>query len=948
MASYRLSSKIISRSQGKNIVACAAYRAGEKLHDERTDEIYDYTRKQDVAYNTILLPEGAPEWMADRQRLWNVVESTEKRKDSQLAREVQLSLPRELTLSQNIQLTREFVKDQFVTCGMVADISIHIPKASDGGLQPHAHVLLTMREIQEQEFGLKAREWNNRCELKEWREEWGNYQNRHLALHGHDMRVDHRSLKDQGIDLLPQKKIGPTGLFHRMASYAEQRQRDFINGERLLQNPEIVLDVITRQQSTFTHNDIARVVNRYTLDSEQFLAVYEKVKALPLLVSLGQDDKGRARFTTQPMLSTEKTMLEHAADLSISPTHAVSEAHQALALSQKTLTIEQKLAFDHVVEEGALKCVIGLAGTGKSYFLGVAREAWEQAGYNVLGATLSGIAAENLEGSSGIASRTLASRFYYWDKGEELLTANDVLVVDEAGMVGTHHMARVMEEAKAHGAKVILVGDMEQLQAIDAGASFRGIVEKTGYVELAEIWRQNSQWQRSATVQLATQKTQEAMAQYASHGHIHTYETKIEAMHALVSHWNDLRVASPEKTQIMLAYTRQEVLELNQIARGYCQESGMLSNEHRVLTERGDRQFSEGERIYFLKNDRELGVKNGTLGTIVGLNNTALTVRLDNVDEKEKHQTISFTTDRYNHLDYGYAATIYKGQGVTVDRAFVLSSRYLDRHATYVAMTRHRDGVELFWSKEEFPQYDDMVGVLSRERSKDLVSDYLQDFDTASFAERRGMDTLWDTFLEKYGAQWLEKIQRTMVICSDGAKALLGTVKEIVGIKDVISQEHDELAKNDVWLDEMRAIRDEAYKNNPGLEKELLALRNGHDPSKEQPINRDTAIPLIEPGKPITPEQRAYYEEKYQKLMQSQSLLPEDKISNIPPIERDKPITPEQRAYYEERYQKIMQEMPLMQSNAEKNCLQPSGEKTNPAMPENKVKYLGKEMEMEL
>ena len=143
-------------------------------------------------------------------------------------------------------------------------------------------------------------------------------------------------------------------------------------------------------------------------------------------------------------------------------------------MSQKSLTPEQKTAFDHLVGHGDLKCVVGFAGTGKSYLLGAAREAWEAKGYAVRGVTLSGIAAENLEDSSGIESRTFASRSYYWDKGEQPLTNKDVLVVDEAGMLSSRQMARLLDEAEAGGAKVVLVGDPQQLQAIEAGAAFQG------------------------------------------------------------------------------------------------------------------------------------------------------------------------------------------------------------------------------------------------------------------------------------------------------------------------------------------------------------------------------------------------------------------------------------------------------------------------------------------
>jgi Ti-type conjugative transfer relaxase TraA len=487
LAIYRLRASVISRSRGQSAIACAAYRAGEKLYDERLGTEYDYTRKQDIAHTEILLPENAPTWMGDRQKLWNVIEATEKRKDSQLAREVQLALPRELTLSQQIQLTREFVQDRFVSCGMVADVAIHVPKASDDELQPHAHVLLTMREIKNGGFGLKARAWNEKCELEMWRAEWCDYQNRHLALNGHDVRVDHRSLKDQGIDLIPQKKIGATGFFHRMSAYQDHLENSRVNGERLLAEPEIVLTVLTNQQSTFTHRDIARVVNRYTVDGEQFLAVYEKVKASQSLVALGQDNKHQERFTTKDMVKLESEMMANVELLSVSQHHAVNSELTIAIADKHQLSNEQAMVLNHVVSVGDLKNVIGFAGTGKSRLLGAARESWEASGYRVLGATLSGVAAENLEGSSGIASRTLASRLLAWEQGKELLTFKDILVIDEAGMIGTRQMAEILDEANKHNAKLVLVGDPEQLQAIEAGAAFRGIIEKNGYVELTEI-----------------------------------------------------------------------------------------------------------------------------------------------------------------------------------------------------------------------------------------------------------------------------------------------------------------------------------------------------------------------------------------------------------------------------------------------------------------------------
>jgi len=215
MADYRFSAAIVCRSQGQSAVAAAAYRAGATLHDERTGETKDFSRRAwSVLYTRILTPENAPAWMRDRQRLWNGVEQREdrstKRSTAQLARNIELSLPQELTHEQHVELVCEFVKAEFVDRGMVADIAIHTPPYRGDGTNHHAHILLTMRDIDDEGvFGNKNRAWNKDELLEHWRERWADFQNRALEKHGHEARVDHRSLEDQGIEREPTIHLGP-------------------------------------------------------------------------------------------------------------------------------------------------------------------------------------------------------------------------------------------------------------------------------------------------------------------------------------------------------------------------------------------------------------------------------------------------------------------------------------------------------------------------------------------------------------------------------------------------------------------------------------------------------------------------------------------------------------------------------------------------------------------
>ncbi|WP_376711135.1 MobQ family relaxase [Pseudochrobactrum lubricantis] len=197
MAIYHLSAKVISRAGGRSSVAAAAYRTAGRLHDDRQGLEYDYSRKGGVDHCEIMVPENAPDWMRDRNQLWNAVEIVEKRRDAQLAREIEVSLPRELDRGQRLELLRGFIQREFVDRGMIADVAVHEGKARDGFGQPHAHVMLTMREMTGDGFGKKERGWNAPDLLVGWREAWAQDTNIALERAGRSERIDHRSLDAQ-------------------------------------------------------------------------------------------------------------------------------------------------------------------------------------------------------------------------------------------------------------------------------------------------------------------------------------------------------------------------------------------------------------------------------------------------------------------------------------------------------------------------------------------------------------------------------------------------------------------------------------------------------------------------------------------------------------------------------------------------------------------------------
>ena len=293
---------------------------------------------------------------------------------------------------------------------------------------------------------------------------------------------------------------------------------------------------------------------------EQFDQVMTAVRASPELVALGKDGRDQERFTSRDMIAVEARLERSAGALAARDGHGIADRQRDAAIGAAqgrglVLSAEQRDALDHITGRKGLASVVGYAGSGKSAMLGVAREAWERQGYQVRGAALSGIAAENLEGGSGIQSRTLASLEHAWGQGREQLGPRDVLVVDEAGMIGSRQMERVLSQARDAGAKVVMIGDPEQLQAIEAGAAFRSVTERHGAAEITEIRRQREDWQRDATRALATGRTGEAIHAYDGKGMVHAADTREQARGELVDGWDRQRQAEPGKSRIILTHT---------------------------------------------------------------------------------------------------------------------------------------------------------------------------------------------------------------------------------------------------------------------------------------------------------------------------------------------------------------------------------------------------------
>ena len=790
MAIYHLSMKPVSRAKGRSAVASMAYRAGEKLTNERDGITHDYTAKQGVEHAEIVLPEGVnADWARDRSDLWNAAEFAEKRKDARVAREFEIALPHELSAEERLEAAREMARELADRYGAAVDFAIHAPHEASDVRNHHAHILMTTRQVTEDGLGDKTylereNKWllahdlpTTDMQLRDLRQRWEGIANERLAMAGLDIRIDHRSHMERGLEIAPTEHMG----VH--ASQMERRGLDVSrsrldedaarrNAELIRSKPEQVLILITGEKSVFDRRDVARALHRYINDDPQeFQSAFAKVMASPALVELQAERADAAtgeielaRYSTREMVEIESGMIESAQRMHQARNHGVDRRHVERAIDRQDAAIqrsagdasarlsdEQRRAIEHITGPERIAAVVGYAGAGKSTMLAAAREAWEAEGYQVHGAALSGKAAEGLEESSGIQSRTLASWSRGWENNRGTIGRGDVFVIDEAGMVGSRQLARFVGEAEARGAKIVLVGDHEQLQAIGAGAPFRAITEEIGHAELSEIRRQRVDWQREASVDFATHRTAEGLAAYRDHGNISFAETGEDARGQIVRDYLADRDERPDGTRVAMAHRRADVRAINDAIRTELQDRGELAQGEDAgaltfQTNDGKREFAPGDRIVFLENNRDLGVKNGMLGTVEAVEPHAIRVRLDGKVADEP-RTVNVPMNDYQTVDHGYATTIHKNQGATVDRSFVLASGTMDRHLTYVAMTRHRDGVQLYAAQDEFTNAGKLVehGVAPYEHQPSNRDSYFVTLENDKGEQR----TLWGVDLER-------------------------------------------------------------------------------------------------------------------------------------------------------------------------------------------------------
>ena len=521
-----------------------------------------------------------------------------------------------------------------------------------------------------------------------------------------------------------------TGAATLRARWREEAQALGLTAERLAElkgdragprsiDTAAVIERVSHERSTFTTADLTRAVAESAQAAGGGLRGIEETTA-----AITRDAEivrlNESRYTTRAMLDVERGALLRAQRLADDAAYHVDPAAIATAEKSRPLSDEQRAALEHLTRGSRLAVLEGLAGTGKSHLLGAAREAWEAAGYETRAAALAGKAAKGLAEGSGIRAQTLHSLLADLEAGRDRLTDRTVLVIDEAGMVGSRQLARVLEEVDQAHAKLVLVGDANQLQPIEAGQLFERVGREVGSARLTEIRRQREASEREMVQALARGDTRTALESLQERGRLHAAADRDAAMHELVADWSRTRDAREPGEDLMLGATRADARSLNRLAREMLHARGELRGERLIETANGPLALAAGDRIVITRNTKMLGMMNGDLATVTAIGERRgeieITAQLDAGRER------TWRVSDHPHLEHGYALTAHKAQGASVERAYVLAHESLSaREWSYVAGSRAREAVHLYAERSTAA---DLERIMGRSHKKDTALDY--------------------------------------------------------------------------------------------------------------------------------------------------------------------------------------------------------------------------------
>lgn len=649
MSLYHNHTAPVGKSQGKSAVGMSAYISGQSLTQFSVDKESGLVTEQtfsraeekvkDVVFEKMYAPDGSPSWCYDREAFWNKVEQVETRVNAMYARHIDVALQVEFDLETNKQILDEYVKDSFVSNGIVADVAIH-----DDGKNPHAHILINTRYLElneggEVEFGLKNRLINSKSFLCFYRQRWADINNKYFKIHDIDKSISHESYEKRGFGFLKATIHEGDANYTKGSLERVEENKQIVqeNFNYIKENPLEVVKALMKQKAVFSKVDLANELDKFfeqvafrgmqqvsnieiEMVQKEVLQSYDEMfNAIALddqVVKICDNDlEGKALYSTKAQLELEKNFLSNVDQLNSSKNHVLNldniekeVADRGLAgrlfnqlklggsYNNFELSEEQKEAILNIANGSDISLLIGRPGTGKSTVMEPLIEEYKKQGYRVFGAATQAKAARSLGDIGGIEAYTLDKWRYDWQRRDEIakgnetlnkptmllpkLTSKDVFIIDEISMVDLKTMDYMLDEAKRAGCKVIAIGDDNQLSAINFGGVTEKLMQKLEYSELTEVFRQKNELDKSVNVDLSNYRVDKALKSLVEGGRFKIAENQSLTRQALINDYMEQIGKDEKKDLVVISYTNENVKSLNLEIRERLLDSGRLQSKY--------------------------------------------------------------------------------------------------------------------------------------------------------------------------------------------------------------------------------------------------------------------------------------------------------------------------------------------------------------------------------
>ncbi|WP_080946379.1 AAA family ATPase [Orientia tsutsugamushi] len=707
--------EFLTRSKGGDSCRKAAYNARTIVENEKTGIKYNFSRKKDNVYHTVLIPDYVKQEFKNIQTLMNEVERTAKRPNSQLLKDIVIALPdeKELNLEHRIELTHQIVDAmEWVQNGLGVQIDIHKPHIGDKNW--HAHILLTIRRFREDGTGLgdRAVDLNAKIitfngkkvvikDFKMIHEIAKEETNAYFAKLCLPYRVDETSE-------VPGKHIGPRrirNLINEVLNENELRKEAHL---KIINDANVITDSITHYKSIFTKEDVEKAVKDIP-DLTAREQLVQKVLSSNRILELYHDDGESSKYFTTIEVRNEETRIIRIANkinnqVYYNDIYNLKSDIEGLA----NVSEEQKQALRHILlSTSGVRVLRGRAGTGKSYVLIKAHKLATNRGQKVIGLAPTHKAVSELR-SKGYTEVYTVKGFLYNRK--KIFMQDSLIVVDEAGMAGIKAYAELFRVVRNNNCQLILAGDEKQLASIERGGMFEMLSNIFGSHVLVNIRRQSKNWSREAAMEFAESNILSGITLLRQNNCVRFDNTLQDSMSKLIYNWSLSKFKPHEK--LVITVRNKDVDILNSSIRSLLKANGTLKGtEYERSIDGRKKSYMAGDRIVFQKSYKDLQIQNSEFATLTSVSKNKFIAKTDTGKE------VSFDPSEIQ-FKHGYASTVYKVQGASIKDVYILHNGVSNISSSYVAMTRHIKSLKLYCNNEATKSVNSLIKQLSRPNEK--------------------------------------------------------------------------------------------------------------------------------------------------------------------------------------------------------------------------------------